>query len=77
MKETSVKGMVLKIEQKEGRWLVNGKRWEGLNSIEKNFLSKFFIEMNVKVEKEEMRISNKWFAEFKKNADKIHNNGDE
>ena len=48
-------GMKVKIEHKEGRWLVNGKRWPDLNIDEANFMRGFFTEMKLAFEKEDIR----------------------
>lgn len=36
--------MNFQIEYKDGRWLVDGKRWEDLNMDERNHLDNFFRE---------------------------------
>jgi hypothetical protein len=41
MSETESKAMKMEIKKENGRWLVNGKRWEDLVGEEREFFNEF------------------------------------
>lgn len=64
MKDVSLKvDIPMRIERHEGRWLVNGSRYENLTAAEKDFLSKFIIHM-----KEAYELENEIYTYEKKNV---------
>ena len=44
--------MNFELEYRNGRWLINGKRWEDLNMDERHYMDDFFREVKIKMEEE-------------------------
>lgn len=61
-----------KIEYKNGRWLVDGKRLQDLNHDQKNALNDFFTEMKLLFEEEHQELHNAAMGALKELV-KVHN----
>ena len=55
--------MIVKISHDRDRFLINGKKWESLTDIEQNFIYTFHLETTLAIEKNDIRLSEKWAAE--------------